>query len=117
MAKNSRKDQTDSIQKTSINGNAMNDVKLLSDETVDGVRTITAETCSEVCSSKIIVSVKDDIIQSAEIVDGCPGNTLGVCALVKGMEVNAAIDRLEGILCGSKSTSCPDQLTKVLHMF
>lgn len=92
------------------------DIKVLSDETKNGVRTITAENCKAVCSSKTIVKVKDGIILEAEIVGGCPGNTHGVTALVKGMTVKEAINRLEGIPCGSRATSCPDQLAKVLML-
>lgn len=92
------------------------DVKLLSDETVDGVRTITVQNCQAVCSSKTIVSVKDGVIVSAEIVGGCDGNTHGVTSLIKGMTVDEAISRLEGIPCGSRKTSCPDQLTKALRL-
>ena len=59
-----------------------------------------------VCSRQIIIDVK--------FVGGCSGNTQGVAALVKGMKVDDVIDRLEGIRCNSKPTSCPDQLAKAL---
>jgi len=93
------------------------DIKVLSDETKDGVRTIKAENSNEVCSSQTIVSVKDGVIVDAQIVGGCPGNTVGVAVLVKGLKVEDAISKIEGIRCGSKPTSCPDQLSKVLRLF
>lgn len=67
-----------------------------------------------VCSQLIRVDVEDNIIKHAEFVGGCNGNTQGVASLVQGMNVDEAISRLEGIKCGFKSTSCPDQLAKAL---
>ncbi|MEF9941762.1 MAG: TIGR03905 family TSCPD domain-containing protein [Lachnospiraceae bacterium] len=67
-----------------------------------------------VCSKKIIFDVKDDIIQAVEFIGGCAGNTQGVARLVTGMSVDEAISKLEGIRCGFKNTSCPDQLAKAL---
>lgn len=69
---------------------------------------------SGVCSRSITVEIEDGIIVSCEFEGGCNGNTQGICALVEGMEVTEAIDRLEGIKCGFKTTSCPDQLAKAL---
>lgn len=66
------------------------------------------------CSKKIIMDVEDGVIVDCRFVGGCPGNTLGVATLVRGMTVEEAISRLEGIKCGMKSTSCPDQLSKAL---
>lgn len=66
------------------------------------------------CSRKIILDVEDDVIVDCKFVAGCPGNTLGVSTLVKGMKVDEAISRLKGIRCGLKSTSCPDQLASAL---
>ena len=67
------------------------------------------------CSTAINVEVENGIIQSEEFVGGCHGNTQGVAALVKGMEVEDAISRLEGIDCRGRGTSCPDQLAKALR--
>lgn len=67
------------------------------------------------CSRKVILDVEDDVIVDCSFVAGCPGNTMGVAMLVKGMKVDEAITRLKGIKCGSKSTSCPDQLAKALE--
>jgi uncharacterized protein (TIGR03905 family) len=66
------------------------------------------------CSRKIILDVEDDVIVDCKFVAGCPGNTMGVATLVKGMKVDDAIARLKGIKCGFKSTSCPDQLATAL---
>lgn len=67
-----------------------------------------------VCAQTIDIQVEDGIIQSVKFIGGCMGNTQGVAALVKGMKVDDVIARLEGIQCGFKGTSCPDQLAKAL---
>ena len=63
-----------------------------------------------VCSRKIVVEVENEIIQNVSFVGGCPGNTLGLASLLKGMKIDEAIERLSGIKCGFKSTSCPNEL-------
>lgn len=67
-----------------------------------------------VCSRAIELELDGDTIKSVHFVGGCDGNTKGVARLVEGMKVQDAISRLEGITCGFKSTSCPDQLAKAL---
>ena len=67
-----------------------------------------------VCSQLINVEVENNIVTSVDFVGGCNGNTQGVAALVEGMDVHEAIRRLEGIHCGPRPTSCPDQLSKAL---
>lgn len=67
-----------------------------------------------VCAREIEITLDGDIIVEAKFTGGCSGNTQGVAALVKGMKVEEAITRLEGIRCGFKSTSCPDQLATAL---
>ena len=67
------------------------------------------------CSRKVLVDIEDGVITDCSFVAGCPGNTVGVATLVKGMTVEEAIARLKGIKCGTKSTSCPDQLAKALE--
>ena len=62
------------------------------------------------CSRMIIVDVEDGIVTDCSFVGGCSGNTQGVARLLEGMTVDEAISRLEGIRCGFKGTSCPDQL-------
>ena len=67
-----------------------------------------------VCSRLIHVEIENNIIQSVEFVGGCSGNTQGVARLVQGMQVEDAIARMEGIKCGPRPTSCPDQLAQAL---
>lgn len=69
---------------------------------------------SGVCSTEIHIDVKDNKIENVNFIRGCAGNLLGISSLVKGMNINDAIDKLKGIQCGSKETSCPDQLAKAL---
>ena len=70
---------------------------------------------SGTCSRMVIIDVCDDVITDCKFVGGCPGNTVGVATLVKGMKYDEAIKRLKGITCGFKPTSCPDQLAKALE--
>ncbi len=67
-----------------------------------------------VCSSTITFEIENDIITSVQFVGGCNGNLKGISALVVGRPVDEVIACLEGIRCGFKSTSCPDQLAKAL---
>lgn len=67
-----------------------------------------------VCSRQIEIEVEDGVIVSCKFMGGCSGNTQGICALVKGMKIDDAISRLEGIRCGFRPTSCPDQLAAAL---
>jgi len=67
-----------------------------------------------VCSRRINIDVEDGIIQEVTFEGGCAGNTKGVAALVKGMSVDEVIERLSGIRCNFKPTSCPDQLARAL---
>ena len=90
------------------------EITIIKDETVDGVRNISALPCRKVCSKRIDISIKDGIIESVVYTGGCNGNAKGIGALIKGMSVEEAIARLEGITCGNRGTSCPDQLAKVL---
>ena len=70
-----------------------------------------------VCSQLINVELDGDTIKSVEFVGGCSGNTQGVARLVEGMNVDEAIRRLDGIKCGFKPTSCPDQLAQALKQY
>lgn len=72
---------------------------------------------SGVCASQILFDIDGDIIKSVQFVGGCSGNTQGVARLVEGMKVQDAIDKLQGIKCGFKSTSCPDQLANALKEY
>jgi len=66
------------------------------------------------CSSAIDFEVENGIVKNVTFIGGCNGNTKGISALVEGMPVEEVISRLEGIKCGFKPTSCPDQLAKAL---
>lgn len=67
-----------------------------------------------VCSQLIEIETEGNIIQGVRFTGGCNGNLQGISALLKGMTVENAIDRLSGIHCGFKDTSCPDQLSRAL---
>ena len=67
------------------------------------------------CSRAIQVEVEEGVIQSVQVVGGCDGNHKGLAALVKGMKAREAVERLKGISCGPRPTSCPDQLAQGLE--
>lgn len=67
-----------------------------------------------VCSQKIDFDIVDGKVTGVKFLGGCNGNTQGIARLVEGMDVNDAIARMEGIQCGFKKTSCPDQLAQAL---
>lgn len=67
-----------------------------------------------VCSRLIQLEIENDKIGAAQFVGGCNGNTKGICSLIIGMNVDDVIQRLSGITCGGKPTSCPDQLARCL---
>ena len=66
------------------------------------------------CSQMIYFDVEDNKVKNVQFVGGCNGNLKGIAALVEGMDVDVAISRIEGITCGFKKTSCPDQLAQAL---
>ncbi len=70
-----------------------------------------------VCSRSIHFEVKDNKLTNVTFVGGCAGNTQGVARLIEGMDIDDAIARLEGIQCGPRPTSCPDQLAKALKEY
>ena len=70
-----------------------------------------------VCARMMQITVKDEIIQNVEVIGGCAGNLSGIGKLVKGMNINDVISRLQGIPCGNKRTSCPDQLAQCLIQY
>lgn len=67
-----------------------------------------------VCSQLIEIETEGDTITNVKFTGGCAGNTQGVAALCKGMKIDDAIERMKGIQCGFKGTSCPDQLAIAL---
>ena len=66
------------------------------------------------CSRSIEITLEDGIVKNVRFLGGCMGNTQGVAALVRGMRAEEAIQRLSGIDCGGRGTSCPDQLARAL---
>ena len=66
------------------------------------------------CSQRILFDIEDGKVRNVQFIGGCNGNLKGIGALVEGMPVEDVIARVEGIRCGMKSTSCPDQLVKAL---
>lgn len=72
---------------------------------------------SGVCCNEIQFEVENSIIKEVQFINGCPGNTYGVAALIKGMDIHEAIKRIKGIDCRGRGTSCPDQLAKALEAY
>ena len=70
-----------------------------------------------VCSREIHFDVKDNKVVNVQYVGGCSGNTQGVARLISGMDIDEAISRIEGIHCGPRPTSCPDQLAQALKQY
>ena len=70
-----------------------------------------------VCSQLMDIEVEDGKIESVKITGGCSGNLQGISSLLKGMDVDEAISRMEGIRCGIKATSCPDQIAQALKQY
>ena len=70
-----------------------------------------------VCSSLIDIEMNGNTIESVKFTGGCNGNLKGICSLVDGMNIDDVIARLEGITCGRKNTSCPDQLARALKAY
>lgn len=70
---------------------------------------------SGTCSQEMIIEVEEDIIKKVTIIGGCKGNTAGISKLVEGMKIEEVIKKLKGTPCGTRGTSCPDQLAKALE--
>ena len=70
-----------------------------------------------VCSRAIDIEIENGVIASVRFVGGCAGNTQGVAALIRGMRVEDALERIEGIDCRGRGTSCPDQLARALREY
>lgn len=69
------------------------------------------------CSMQMIFEIDGDVVKDLQIIGGCPGNTIGISALVKGRKVDEIIELLRGIPCGNKGTSCPDQVAIALQEY
>ena len=67
-----------------------------------------------VCSQLMEIETEGSTVKSLNVIGGCSGNLQGISRLIAGMEIDEVIERLEGIRCGFKPTSCPDQLAQAL---
>lgn len=94
----------------------MFEVTKLSDSIEGGIRKASFQTCGAVCSSQIDIELEGDTLRSVRYTGGCHGNLQGIGALVQGMKKEDVIERLEGINCKGRGTSCPDQLSKALKL-
>ena len=72
------------------------------------------KTCG-VCAKAIGIEVENGLIKNVQFVGGCSGNTQGIASLIKGMKIEDVKSKLKGIKCGSRATSCPDQLAQILE--
>lgn len=72
---------------------------------------------SGVCAKKLVFEVEDNKVKNLKAIGGCHGNLQGISRLVEGMEIDEVIKRLEGLYCGIKESSCPDQLARALKEY
>ena len=70
-----------------------------------------------VCSRELRFDIDGNTIKTVQFVGGCSGNTQGVARLIEGMDIDEAIQRIDGIDCGGRGTSCPDQLARALKEY
>lgn len=70
-----------------------------------------------VCSSKMTFDIVDEKVMDLKVEQGCAGNLAGISKLIKGQNIDEIIEKLEGIPCGFKRTSCPDQIARALKMY
>ena len=70
-----------------------------------------------VCAREMIFSIDNNIIIDEITIGGCPGNSQGISKLIKGMDIDEVIDKLKGINCGNRGTSCPDQIARALEQY
>lgn len=69
------------------------------------------------CSKKMVFEIENEVIKEVEIIGGCPGNLKGISRIIKDMNINDVIEDFEGVTCGMKSTSCPDQIAQALKQY
>lgn len=89
-------------------------MRIIKTEKLDDGRLYVAAEPEGVCSQAMEFLIKDGRVLQARVHGGCSGNSQGICHLVSGMLLDDIIERLEGIDCGGKGTSCPDQMSQVL---
>lgn len=90
-------------------------MKIINDTYKGAVRYVVGQT-EGVCSQAIELLVEGDVILDAAFHGGCNGNLKGIVALVKGQKISDIKERLTGIMCGGKNTSCPDQFARLLQL-
>jgi len=91
------------------------DIRIINDyQSAESLRKVTATTCPAVCSSRIDIALDGEMIRGVSFTGGCHGNAQGLSALCLGMKIRDVIDRLDGINCSGRGTSCTDQLARVL---
>ena len=91
----------------------MSDIEIREQDGYDEVRYLPQGVCSKLMNIKI----KDGVVTEMETVGGCSGNLKGIGSLIVGMKITDIIQRLQGLPCGSRPTSCPDQLAKALNEY
>lgn len=69
------------------------------------------------CSTKMIFDIEDGTVKSLRVENGCSGNLQGISSLIQGMKIDEVIEKLDGIRCGRKATSCPDQMAQALKQY
>lgn len=69
------------------------------------------------CAKFINIELEDEKVKNVEFIGGCDGNHKGICALCIGLDINEVIERLKGITCGNRNTSCPDQFAQALEQY
>lgn len=74
-------------------------------------------TTEKVCSRMITFDLENNIVRNVKFTGGCHGNLQGISKLVEGMDINEVINKLKGIKCKDKETSCPDQLARALEKY
>ena len=72
---------------------------------------------SGVCSTEMIFNIENDKVKDLKVIGGCNGNLKGISALVEGQDINDMKNKLKGIKCNNKNTSCPDQLAKAIEEY
>lgn len=70
-----------------------------------------------VCSTNFTFDIEDNVIKSLSVTGGCNGNLKGISNIIKGMDVDQVISAFDGIICGSKASSCPDQIARALKAY
>lgn len=96
-----------------IYGVDMSDIEIQEVNGIDEVRYLP----QGVCSKLFLIKIKDDVILEMEAVGGCSGNLKGIAALIKGMNIQDVASRISGLPCGSRLTSCPDQISKAIEAY